>query len=257
MRSSDIKPKKTLGQNFLINQGILDKIIQAAEISPQDTVIEVGPGTGNLTRKLSEKAGRVIAIEKDHQMVEFLKNELSTNQPYVQNVEIVEGDVLKFDPSRYLLLASGYKVVANIPYYITSHFLRTLLEEWPTPKLIVLTIQKEVAQRMTAKKGGMNLLALSVQLYSDPEIIMTVSKGSFRPTPKVDSAVIRLTPNPKANTETIKRVLELARKAFSGKRKQLKNTLKGVNLAKSDIPPETRPEDLSVPDWLKLSSEVK
>lgn len=250
-KSSGIKAKKSLGQNFLINAGVLDKIIETAEIGPQDIIVEVGPGTGNLTKRLLGKTKKIVAIEKDSRLINSLRTEFADT-----GVHIVEGDVLKITPSSLGLGESSYKIVANIPYYITSHFLRTVFEKWPKPKLIVLTVQKEVARRIVAKKGAMNLLALSVQLYSNPEIIMTVSKGSFRPAPKVDSAVIRLKPNPKASAKDIIKIMELAKKAFAGKRKQLKNTLKNINFEKTGISPEARPEDLDISDWLKLTSEV-
>src|SRR3989338_5213899 len=252
-------PKKSLGQNFLINQGILDKIIQAVEVEPEDIIIEVGPGTGNLTEKLAKKADQVIAIEKDRRLIELLKEKFKDS-----NIEIVEGDALEVDIGNLLLssisLAYGrkvnYKVVGNIPYYITSNLLRTIFEKWPKPKLIVLTVQKEVAKRIVAKPPDMNLLALSVQLYSEPKIISYISKGSFRPIPKVDSAIIKLSPHPSIDTESVKKVLLLAKKAFAGKRKQLKNTVELDLLIKSRIKPESRPQELSLTDWLKIVSEV-
>ncbi len=266
---SDIKAKKSLGQNFLINEGVLDKIIQAAEISPEDIVLEVGPGTGKLTKRLSGKAKRIVAVEKDRRLIEPLKEKFSNT-----NVEIIEGDVLTLEIEELFrnfklettersravadmaIRNSNYKVIGNIPYYITSYFLRTIFEKWPEPKLIVLMIQKEVSRRIVAKRGEMNLLALSVQLYADPEIIMDVSKGSFRPSPKVDSSVIKLTPNLKADKETILTALRIAKKAFAGKRKQIKNTLKGFDFESLGVSPETRPEDLDISDWLNLASEV-
>lgn len=257
MKLSDIKAKKSLGQNFLINQGILDKIVSAAELAPEDTVLEIGPGTGNLTKKLSEKAGRVIAIEKDRRLIEDLKKGLQGT-----NVEIVEGDILKLDietlfrNSKLDIRISDYKVIGNIPYYITSHLLKTIFNSWPTPELIILTVQKEVAQRIVVRQPDMNLLALSVQLYSSPEIISYISKGSFRPTPKIDSAIIKLVPKEGISTEENEKALAIAKKAFAGKRKQLQNTLKGINLESLGINPASRPEELSTEDWLKIASEV-
>jgi len=234
-----------LGQNFLVNLGVLDKIVAAAEINSNDTILEIGPGTGNLTEKLVQKAGQVIAIEKDHRLIEGLAQKFGKNTGF----KIIEGDILRLnlkDFTRFNLVS--YKVVGNIPYYITSHLLRTIFEDWPMPKLIVLTIQKEVAQRIVAKPGQMSLLALMVQLHSDPKMVGMVSRGSFRPIPNVDSAIIKLTPSPKADKETIEKIMGLAKKAFAGKRKQLKNTL-GTNST-------SRPEDLDVSDWLNLSSQV-
>src|SRR3989338_3787377 len=260
-------PKKSLGQNFLINQGILDKIIQAVEVEPEDIIIEVGPGTGNLTEKLAKKADQVIAIEKDRRLIELLKEKFKDS-----NIEIVEGDALEVDIGNLLLssisLAYGrkvnYKVVGNIPYYITSNLLRTIFEKWPKPKLIVLTVQKEVAKRIVAKPPDMNLLALSVQLYSSPEIIGYVSKGSFRPMPKVDSAIIKLTPHATQHAiEETERFFKLIKAGFSGKRKQLMNNLVknfGImreNLLKifekTGLEPDIRAENLSLNQWIELS----
>ncbi|MBI2068709.1 MAG: ribosomal RNA small subunit methyltransferase A [Candidatus Yanofskybacteria bacterium] len=262
---SNIKPKKSLGQNFLINQGILDKIIGTAEVGPEDTVVEIGPGTGNLTRKLSEKAKRIIAVEKDRRLIEELKDKFHNS-----NVKIVEGDILKLDIKKLFencklkIENCDYKVIGNIPYYITSNFLRTVFEKWPKPKLIVLTVQKEVAQRIVAKPPHMNLLALSVQFYSSPTIIGYVSKGSFRPIPKVDSAIIRIVP--KKDMPTDKDLFfKIIKAGFSGKRKQLKNTLVRIFASKEKtveilnelrVNPDSRPEELSVESWLKLTTLI-
>ena len=249
MRSSDIKPKKSLGQNFLINQGILDKIIHAAELTGENTVVEVGPGIGNLTKKLAEKAGKVVAIEKDRRLIEKLREEFKNT-----NTEIVEGDALKLKAENLGLRDGEYKIVANIPYYITSNLLRTVFEQWPRPKLIVLTVQKEVAQRIVAKPPHMNILALSVQFFAEPKIISYVSRGSFRPIPKVDSAIIKLNPKHQArNPKQVERFFKLIKTAFAGKRKQLKNTIGKEILEKASIRPETRPEELSLDKWLELS----
>lgn len=244
--------KKSLGQNFLINQGVLNKIVDAANLNINDVVVEIGPGTGNLTEKIAEKAGRVMAIEKDNRLIESLKEKFKDS-----NVEIVEGDALKIDTGVLLnssrSKASGsYKIIGNIPYYITSHLLRTIFEKWLTPELIVLTIQKEVARRIVAKPPDMNLLALSVQLYSDPKIIGYVSKGSFRPMPKVDSAIIKLIPKNDIDPNQVTKILALAKKAFAGKRKKLKNTIGQEILKNFNIDPDTRPEKLSLNDWYRL-----
>ena len=161
------------------------------------------------------------------------------------------------DYTRFNLV--NYKVVGNIPYYITSYLLRTIFEEWPKPELIVLTIQKEVAQRIVAKPPEMSLLALSVQLYSDPKIISYVSKNNFKPQPKVDSAIIKLKPKQGAGSieqGTIDRVLALAKKAFAGKRKQLKNTLPEIDFEKLGIKKESRPEELFLDQWIRISKQV-
>ncbi len=275
--------KRSLGQNFLINPHIIDKVITAAEISKNDTILEVGPGTGNLTKKIAEKANKVIAVEKDHRLIESLKENFKSSS----RVEIIRGDILKLRirnlglGSRSLAsgeIADGYKIVANIPYYITSNLLRTIFEsaDWQMtrPKLIVLMVQKEVAQRIMAKPPDMNLLALSVQYYSEPEVIGYISKNNFRPVPKVDSAIIRLAPRtevepqrfpgvrPRKNQE----LFELIRVGFSEKRKQLAPILsKKLKIEKEKILElfnqtgveiTARAENLSLEQWKLLEQSL-
>ncbi len=262
-----IDAKKSLGQNFLINQGIIDKIIKAGEISSKDIVIEVGPGTGNLTRALIETGARIIAIEKDHRLIEDLEAEFSAVQ-----IEIVEADVLELGTETLIgnweLKNGNYKIIANLPYYITSHFIRTVLENWPSPSLLVLMVQKEVAKRIMAKPPEMNLLALSVQYYAIPEIVAYVSRGSFRPMPEVDSAVIKLTPRTEYPLTAEKEELffSIIKSAFAGKRKQLINTLPvviGKNkqgtaelLTQIGLSPQTRPETVDMAHWLILVNSL-
>ena len=260
---SDFHAKKSLGQNFLINEGIVAKIVASAELSAEDTVLEVGPGTGNLTRALLATGARVIAVEKDHRVIEDLNAEFSAAQ-----IEIIEGDILEFKPSEHGLAEGEYKIVANLPYYITSHFIRTVFEEWPQPTHIVLMVQKEVAKRIMAKPPDMNLLALSVQYYAKPEIITHVSRGSFRPMPEVDSAVIRLTPRTEYSLPVEKEALffSILKSAFGGKRKQLINTLPpiiGLNkqgtselLTSIGLSPQTRPETVDMEHWLILVNSL-
>jgi len=242
-----IQAKKSLGQNFLINPAMLDKIVAAAEINSNDIVLEIGPGTGNLTERFIRKAGTVIAIEKDRRLIGELRQKFP-------NLRTIEGDVLKLNADE--LISGKYKIIGNIPYYITSHLLRTIFKEWPKPELIVLTIQKEVAQRIAAKPPHMNLLALSVQFYSDPKIMGYVSKNNFKPQPKVDSAIIKLLPNLKSSPKIIEKSLELAKKAFAGKRKQLKNTLPQIPFGELGLKKESRPEELDLSDWLKIAASL-
>src|SRR3989344_4163356 len=261
----NIIPKKSLGQNFLVNQGVLNKIIVAAEIKKDDIILEVGPGTGNLTKKLASAAKEVIAVEKDGRLIDQLKTKFSENG----NVKIIEGDILEFNPEAYSLKSGEYKIVANIPYYITSHFLRIIFESagWrmAQPKLIVLMIQKEVAQRIMAKPPHMNLLALSVQFYAEPKIISSVSRGSFRPIPKIDSAIIKLeTRDTRHETrEKQEKLFEIIRAGFSEKRKQLignlaknfgatKEKIKNI-LSSAGINENARAENLSLEEWQKLA----
>lgn len=231
-----VPAKKSLGQHWLINEGVCDRIIDAADITPNETVVEVGPGTGALTRHLVNTGARIIAIEKDHRLIESLRQQFPT-------IELIEGDVRTIHPD-------CDAVVANIPYYLTSHLVRLITEQW-RPSVAVLMVQYEVAHRMMAAPPNMNVLALSVQLYAQPELIMRVSRGSFRPMPEVDSAVIRLIPIPcdRAHNE---RILALAKKAFGQKRKQLKATIPEAVLLQTGIDPKTRPQELSVDNWNHL-----
>ncbi len=169
------KPKKFLGQHFLKNKKILEEMARAAELSKNDVVWEVGPGTGTLTEVLVLRAKKVIAVEKDRELIPLLQEKFGGRK----NIKIIYGDILKFDMAALKL--KNYKIVANIPYYITSRFLRLFLSETKfRPKLMVLMVQKEVAERICAKPPRMNLLALSVQAYAEPEIIRRVSKNFFR-----------------------------------------------------------------------------
>ncbi|MDD2753257.1 MAG: 16S rRNA (adenine(1518)-N(6)/adenine(1519)-N(6))-dimethyltransferase RsmA [Candidatus Portnoybacteria bacterium] len=185
------KPNKLMGQNFLRDKNILNKIIAAANLTAGDSVLEVGPGEGVLTRELARYTGRVIAVEKDKNLAARLKEEFKNNK----NVEIIESDILEFLKTANYQLPAAYKVVANIPYYLTSHLIRLLLESENPPTEIVLLIQKEVAERICASPPEMSLLAVSVQFYAEPKIIASVSKRAFWPQPKVNSAIIRITPH--------------------------------------------------------------
>jgi len=254
--------KKSLGQNFLTDRKILEKISGAAELNSHDIILEVGPGTGTLTQVLSEKAGRVVAVEKDHRLIQELSEKFSGRA----NIRIIEGDVLEFNPEKEGLRSDGYKIVANIPYYITSHFIRTILETWPVPKLIVLTIQKEVAQRIVAQPPEMSVLALSVQFFSDAKIVGTIKAGSFHPAPKVDSAIIQLRPRaPALAPGEWQPFFSLVKHGFSSKRKKLLNNLtpyfgtrERVSQAfkKVYIEEDIRAENLPLASWISLYHHV-
>jgi len=233
--SNGVKPKKRLGQHFLI----LEEIARAAELSKRDIVLEVGPGHGELTEFLAASAGKVIAVEKDHELTLFLKEKFKN----YKNVEIVEGDILKIGK----LKIENYKVAANLPYYITSRFLRAFLEAKNKPKLMVLMVQYEVAKRICAKPPGMNLLALSVQAYARPKFIRKVSKKYFFPPPKVDSAIIKLLNIECSTCSTLPpKFWKVVRLAFQQKRKMLRH----LSVPKKY---ETkRPQELSLEDWLKI-----
>ena len=257
----EIKPSRSKGQNFLINEKIYDEIVEAAEINSEDTVLEVGPGLGFLTAKLAKVAKQVVAVELDDKLANFLQIGLDSND--VENVTIVNQDVLKFNPTD---LPKNYKVVANLPYNITSIFLRTFLNQKNRPQSLVLMLQKEVAERLIAKPGEMSMLALSVQFFGDVEIVREVKAGNFWPEPKIDSAVIRLiVKGDKRGDITYdeeKAFFRLAKFGFSAKRKMLKNNLgSGLKISNAEaekllvsvgLNEQIRAQDLSVTDWQKL-----
>jgi len=254
-----IHPKKSLGQNFLVEPGGLMKVINAAELSGSEEVLEIGAGLGSLTYLLAQTSARVSAVEIDTHMLEPLAEAL---KPY-SNVRIVPGDILELDPAE-LVNRENYVVVANIPYYITSAIIRHLLEANLKPSRVILTIQKEVAQRILARDGKMSLLSLSVFVFGEPEIANTIPAGSFFPAPDVDSAVlrIRLYPEPLIPPSQLDQFFKLAHAGFGQKRKTLRNSLSaGLNLPaseiearllKANIEPSRRAETLSIAEWAKL-----
>ena len=262
-----IKAKKSLGQNFLKNETVLQRIIESAEISPNDTVLEIGPGTGALTEKLSKVCKKVIAIELDDRLVEMLRNKLRNQE----NVEIIHDDILKINlPElvlRYKIQDTRYKVVANLPYYITSSIIRLFLETKFPPSEMILMVQKEVAERIVAKPGEMSILAVSIQYYAQPEYLFTVPKTAFDPMPKVDSAVIKITRNKRQETkdkQDMKKFFRIVRAGFSAKRKTLANNLSNsLQIDKKEIEEKlislgfsknTRAQELGIDDWKKLKA---
>lgn len=279
MKKYHFQPNKRLGQHFLISKKMLQRIIQTANLSKKDIVLEIGPGLGTLTQELAQRAKKVIAVEKDKRMVEILKDVLKDHQ----NIEIIHGDILKIlrdCPSDTVLLFQKdcirgtvpYKIVANIPYYLTSPLIRLLLESKNPPQEMVLLIQKEVAQRICAKPGKMSLLAVAIQFYSQPKIISYVSKKSFWPQPKVDSAIIKITPlslrgatrQLARSDEAISKFFQIVKAGFSSPRKQLVNNLyQKLNLDREKIKAaltqcrldiRVRAANLRVEDWINLSS---
>lgn len=262
------KPSKGLGQNFLINQKVLEKIIESSNIESSDIILEVGPGLGILTRALAEKCKRVVAIEKDQTMVEILAE---TTKEF-KNVKVFNEDILELDPSnKKYNLGAQYKIVANIPYYLTSPLIRKFLESNHQPKEMVLMLQKEVAQRICAKVPNMSLLAVSVQFYADAKIVSPVPRSCFWPAPKVDSAIIKIVPNKKYNLSP-ELFFRVVKAGFSHPRKQLVNnltTLKDLNgvkltkdkisdlLLKNNLKPNQRSETLTISDWVNLSKSFE
>lgn len=266
LRDYGIRPDKSLGQNFLQDDAALRKIISVSQIAPSDTILEIGPGLGSLTRYLAITAKDVVAVELDDTLLPILSSVLKE----YKNARVIQGDILKISVAD-LIKSNPYRVVANIPYYITSAIIRHLLGSRSKPKSIVLTVQKEVAQRICAKPGDMSLLALSVQVFGQPDIVADISSDAFFPAPNVDSSIIRLeifseSAIPATQLELFFR---LAKAGFSQKRKTLRNSLSaGLSISgddaegllkKSGIDPKRRAETLSIPEWANLTSmyEIK
>ena len=255
-----MQPKKSLGQHWLKDQPTLEAICQAANLTLSDTVLEVGPGLGDLTRQLVLRAGMVIAVELDQALVAELQR-----QNIATNLEIVSGDILKFDLTQ---LPVGYKVVANIPYYLTSNLIRILSESPNPPRLIVLLVQKEVAQRLAAQPGQMSLLSVSAQLYYQVKLGPVVAAELFEPPPKVDSQVIILNyrGQPLFQNLDSKKFFQVVKAGFSGRRKKLRSSLSaGLRIDKSqadqllqvaNINGDLRAQNLSLIDWHKLYTVV-
>jgi len=264
LKRYDLRAHKGLGQNFLQDPLALEKIVSTAEIQPTDTVLEIGPGLGSLTRYLAVSAKEVVAVELDENLLPPLKAVLSS----YQNIRLIHGDILKLSPNS-LNLEHDYIVVANIPYYITSAVIRHLLESESKPRRIVLTVQKEVAQRICAEPGDMSLLALSVQVYGQPRIATNIPANAFFPAPKVDSAVlvVDIYPSPLIEDDLLETFFKLIKAGFSQKRKTLRNSLSsGLHispikaaelLTQVNIDPQRRAETLSIEEWQTLSEIVK
>jgi 16S rRNA (adenine1518-N6/adenine1519-N6)-dimethyltransferase len=261
LKAHGLRANKSLGQNFLQDPYALEKITAAAEILPTDTVLEVGPGLGALTRHLAAAAQQVIAVELDSRLISTLQEAISG----YTNIKVIEGDMLKLAPAE-IVPVSDYLVVANIPYYITSALLRHLLETTPRPRRIVLTVQKEVAERICASPPDMSLLSLSVQVYGVPRIAAIIPADAFYPAPKVDSAVVRidLSPAPFIPYTLLNTFFALAKAGFSQKRKTLRNSLSAgmrkppaeieETLRAAGIDPMRRAETLSLEEWRELTA---
>lgn len=253
------RPSKRLGQHFLKSKTVLSRIIEAAGLSSTDLVLEVGPGQGVLTAELAGMARRVIAVEKDERLLPLLKERLRD----FGNVDFVQGDILKMADENRFLLREPYKVVANLPYYAASRIIRLFLEAGKPPQLMVVMVQREVAERICVTPPKMTLLGVAVQFYSRPEMVMAVPRGAFWPQPKVESAVLRLkikSEKPKVNEKVFFRIV---RAGFSQPRKQILNNLArklGLEkpktadwISRSGLDPKQRPATLSVNDWLRLA----
>ena len=257
-----VQAKKSLGQNFLRDEAVLEKIVESADLKSDDFVIEIGPGEGVLTEKLSKKGGKVLAIELDDRLIPILNDKFRNKK----NVEIFHGDILKINLneffSKHNMQDTRYKVVANLPYYITSPIIRYFLENENHPSEMILMVQKEVAQRIVAESGEMSILAVAVQYYAKAEYLFTVSKDAFEPAPKVDSAVIKISEINNDKSEDVKKFFQIVRTGFSSKRKTLANNLassfqkdkKEIEniLEEMSFSKMVRAQELSVEDWKKI-----
>jgi len=270
LRRYGVRPSKGLGQSFLIDRGVLERIVEASHLTPDDIVLEVGPGTGLLTHRLAQVARAVVAVELDRKMFPILEETLRD----CRNVHLVQGDILAVDPVAEITKALGmaeastlrYKVVANLPYYITSAVLRHLLAARVRPEQLLVMVQREVARRIVASPGELSLLAISVQAFGAPEIVGHVPARAFFPRPKVDSALLRVHvyEQPKVPPEVQERFFRLVHAGFSQKRKQLHNSLAHAlciphesvlaALAEAGIAPDRRPQTLSIEEWLRLTT---
>jgi len=257
-----LMPKKSLGQNFLSDDNILAEIAASANLTPDDHVLEIGPGLGSLTRHLAKSAGQVIAIELDDRLIPILKAQVKG----LDNVIILHGDILKLEPTAYLPI--GYKVVANVPYYITGAILRHLLTTEPKPSQMIMTVQREVATRLTALPGKMSVLSVTAQYYAQISKVFTIKAGSFWPPPEVDSSVISLDVRERYLLETNEEeaLFRVVKVGFSQKRKQLQKNLRAIIDSRSDIQMvlelagidgRRRAETLSVDEWIALFTAIK
>ena len=261
----DLRPSKALGQNFLVDSAALDRIVAAAELTPDDVVLEVGAGLGALTRRLARGAGRVISVELDQRLMPVLQSVLAD----LDNVTLVQGDILALDPAALIGPSSTqYKVVANLPYYITSAVLRHLLEASPRPQRMVLTVQREVADRIVAEPGQMSLLAVSVQFYGQPRRLFRIKPGSFYPSPGVESAVVRIDLHaaPPVRVEEADAFFRVVRAGFAQRRKQLRNGLAAglglspeevvAKLGEAGVDARRRPQTLSLEEWGRVAQAM-
>jgi len=260
LRQSGLKARKSLGQHFLIDEAILSTIIEAAELSSKDTVIEVGPGLGILTAELARHAGKVIAVELDTRLASLLQRRLAS----LSNLNVINADILKVALTQLLAGKSKYKVVANLPYYVTSPALRYFVEASTKPSLMVMMVQKEVGEAIVAGPGKMSLLAVSLQVYSKPRIISYVPSRCFYPQPKVDSVILRfdMLPEPAVKVADMNGFFEVVKSGFSSPRKQLHNSLAhGLGIKPSEVAPllgkaniasQRRAETLSLEEWAKV-----
>jgi len=255
-----LRANKVLGQNFLYSESVVCDMVEVADLKENDTVLEVGPGLGILTKEIAKKNCRVLAIEKDKNLIPIFKKKFKSNK----NIEIINEDILKFQTTNYQLLTTNYKIIANLPFYLTSRFLRVFLEEKNKPSVMVLLMQKEVADRIVRTNKNRSILSVSSELYSNAQIIRQVSSKSFYPKPDVDCAVIKFDvfKELKYDIKDIKLFFRIVRAGFSARRKQIHNNLSNGLLISSDdaknilkkanIDSTRRAQTVSLEEWYKL-----
>jgi 16S rRNA (adenine1518-N6/adenine1519-N6)-dimethyltransferase len=267
----ELRARKSLGQHFLVNSGVLKKITAAAQLSQSDIVIEVGPGPGVLTAELIKQAGYVIAVEVDTAMVELLKETFSS----ASNLSLITGNILAIEPQDLILqekarfpdglkTISNYKLVANLPYYITQPIIRHFCEAPVKPQSMVIMVQKEVAKNIVALPGDLSIMAISVQFYGKPQIIDYVPAGNFFPAPKVDSAILKIEmyDKPAVDVTSEKNFFKTVKAGFCAARKQVANSLsQGLDIPKAEVislmqtagvEPQKRAENLTLSEWARL-----
>jgi 16S rRNA (adenine1518-N6/adenine1519-N6)-dimethyltransferase len=262
----NLKPNFTYGQNFLLDDFVLQDIVDDSGVGEGDYVLEIGPGIGTLTELLLKKAKFVLAVEKDPKFLPILRR---LKKEY-KNFHYEIADVLEYDFQKFFREqgASGYSVVANIPYYITGKIIQMLLTSEFKPRSITMLMQKEVAHNIVAEPGSLGILAISVQLYGDASLLRTVPARSFYPAPKVDSAVVQIfvDAKPKFKVADEKRFFKVLKACFAGKRKQLHNTLvNNLGMSKEGaegllkelaIDPKSRPQELTIQQWIDLAQKI-
>ena len=263
-----LQPTRSKGQNFVINKAVIDKVVGSANINADESVLEIGPGLGFLTEALIVVAKQVISVELDQKLFKFLQDKFAGSN----NLKLINQDILFFQPETAGL--SRYKIVANLPYNITSYFLKRFLTQVVRPQTMTLLLQREVAQRICAKPGELSLLGISVQLYGQPRIVAPVSRQNFWPVPQVESAIIQIDQikTDKQVAEWLDGVLEkhfwqLCHIGFSAKRKQLQNNLAAGLKISNEVAKQAllevnllaniRAQDLSLTDWLQLAKKLK
>ena len=258
------KPKKSLGQNFLTSQTIVNDIVRAAELNKNDIVLEIGPGKGILTKALLKKVGQVIAIEKDRRLIPLLEERFE-EEIKKQRLKVIEGDILIYDIKKLGVQNGKYKLVANIPYYITGKFLKKILTSNIQPRKIVLLLQKEVAQRIAREKKE-SILSISVKVYGTPKYVKTVPARCFKPRPKISSAIVAIENISKNNFKNVdeKSFFALVKRGFSQKRKKLIGNLKTLTerttleniFQELGINTNARAEEISTEIWLQMIQKL-